>query len=154
LSRKGKAGSVLGVAALLPALAEGVHETRAARRLTDLAGDGESPWRGESEHRADEHHSETEKPDEGLLHDDSHDEEHDSGNGTDDGEGDRGVAGTTATAHLGDVVGVVVVEVALHLIEEALLLLRKWHGGLLDREEFIVGRSCVDKVGACLRVRD
>ena len=80
-----------------------------------------------------------------------------------DAEHDGGVVrATSARTDRGDEVGVVVVEAALHLVEEALLLFGKWHlraplrSGIRSRrlvDHATLYASPADRLGAWLGVR-
>lgn len=83
---------------------------------------------GDGDHHAGEHHAETEDADDRLLEDDSEDERDGTDDGDDASERDAAIGG--ATPPISDCrheVGVITVEVALHLIEKPLLLFRQWH---------------------------
>jgi len=93
----------------------------------------ESKGRRDHEHDAREHHGESGDAHDGLADDDADDQKCEPDAESQRSEDDRGGVGSPSSRADGrDVIGLIVVEAALHLVEEALLLLRKRHIELLQ----------------------
>src|SRR5690606_30288690 len=130
-------------------------------RLLRAGGHRETQRRSHHEHDAGEHRGEAEHTDERLADDDARHEQREPDENAHGGDDDRGAVGTTpSSADRRDVVGLAVIEAALHLVEEALLLFRKRHLELLQASgdagvagDSIVGTTGLTRLGACLGVR-
>jgi hypothetical protein len=112
-------------------------------RLSAAGGrDASTPRRCNGNQNASEHHNESQNPDDRLVNHDAGDESRDADYSDEDAAHDGRVSRFASASGNGrDEVGVVVIETALHLFQEALLLLGKWHPVSLRIGMMLITRS-------------